>query len=120
MSLLFALATVTASCVPSKSPELTREEVVDAYLAAMAAHDGATLGKYIKPGARALMGTDSMDLAEMMSALNPGTAMTVLDKKFNPDKTITVRIRTSNGGDGDEVSLSFAQDGGCVVSLTQV
>lgn len=120
MTLLLALAaaTVTASCVPSKSPQETREEVVDSFVAAMAAHDAATLGKYIKPGAKVVMGSDSMDLAMMMSALNPNTTLTVLGKKFNDDKTIEVHYRTSP--DNEEVTLSFAQDGGCVVSLTQV
>ncbi len=120
MSLLFALlaASVTPGCVPAKEPAETREEVVDSFMAAMNRHDTATLGKYIKPGAKIVMGDDSVDLAMMMSALNPNTTLTVLDKKFNQDKTIVVHYRTSP--DNEEVSLSFAQDGGCVAGVTQV
>ncbi len=114
--LLLAAASVTASCVPAREPGETREEVVDSFLGAMNRHDAATLGKYIKPGARVVMGADSMDLAQMMSALNPNVTFTLLGKSFNQDKTIIVRYRSS---EGDEVTLSFAQDGGCVSGVTQ-
>lgn len=120
MSLLLAIAasTVTATCVPAKEPEETREEVVDSFFDAMARHDAAALGRYIRPGAKVTMGSDSMDLAEMMSALNPNAKPAVLGKAFNQDKTITVRFRAD--AEDDETALTIAQDGGCIVGMTQV
>jgi hypothetical protein len=122
MSLLIALAaaTVTATCVPSANPAETREEVVDSFFAAMAKHDAAAMGRYVKPGARMMMGSDSMDLAEMLGAINPSTTLTVLDKTFNPDKTITVHFSTVTGDDKDEAAASIAQEGGCITSVTHV
>lgn len=119
MLLLALLAsTVTAGCVPSKNPAETREEVVDSFMAALNAHDLAALGKYIKPGAKAVTGTDTFDLAELLSSLNGNTALKVVEKRFNQDKTIVVHYRTNP--DGEDVTVSFTQDGGCVTEMRQV
>lgn len=120
MSLLIALATVTATCTPSATPAETREEVVDSFFAALGAHDAAAIGKYIKPGATMVMGSESMDLAEMMSALNPNMTLTVLDKKFNDDKTIDVHFSTVSGDTKDETSARITQDGGCITSVAHI
>lgn len=119
MILLFVLAasTVTATCKPPKTPYETRGETVDSFIDAMSRHDTAALGSYIKPRAKAVTGKDEFDLAELLSAMNPKVTLTVLDKKFNQDETIDIRYRTS---DGDEVSVSFAQTGGCVTRMTQL
>jgi hypothetical protein len=120
MSLLLALAAVTATCVPSDSPAETREEVVDSFFAALAAHDAAAIGKYIKPGAKMVMGSDSMDLVHSMSALNPNTTLTVLGKTFNQDKTIVVHFSTVTGNVKGEPSAIITQEGGCIVSVAGV
>lgn len=119
MLLLALLATaVTAGCVPSKEPAETREEVVDSYMAALSAHDFAALGKYTKPGAKAVTGSETFDLAELLSALNGNTSLTVVEKRFNQDKTIVVHYRTSP--DSEDITVSFTQDGGCITEMRHV
>lgn len=118
LSLLLSTS-ITATCVPSANPDETREEVVDSFFDAVGRHDAAKIGAYIKPGATLVMGDDSMDLAEMMSAVNPDAKLTVLDKKFNTDKTIIVHYRVNTGTDSDETAVSVSQDGGCIVRIEQ-
>lgn len=115
MSVFLAMLAVTASCVPSDKPKLTKLETAAAFFTALNSQDHATLGALIKPGARMLLGpNDSVDLAELLSMIPADGKVEAKNMRLNDAGEVEVSTHSSDGVDTTGV-IKF--DGGCIAGL---
>lgn len=120
MSLLFALAAVTASCSPNPSlAAAAGAERVRAYFAAINAKDAAAIGRFLAPGAiYSNPQVPGMSLADVMNMLL--SAPTVMQLEVTEVRAqedgILVRTRAS---DGSTAGAVVRLDGGCIRTFTQ-
>jgi hypothetical protein len=115
MSVVLAMLAVTASCVPSDNPKLTKLETAAAFFTALNSQDHATLGALIKPGARLVMGPDdSLDLAELLGMMPADAKLEAKSMTLDDAGNVVVKTRSSDGTDATGL---IRIEGGCVTGL---
>jgi hypothetical protein len=106
---------VTATCVPSDSPKLTKLETAASFFDAFNKGDQAAMGSLIKPGARMVMGPgDTLELAGLLSNIPAGARLEVKDMTLDDAGNVVVRTR---GSDGTDATGLIKLEGGCIVEL---
>ena len=116
MSVVLAMLAVTATCVPSDSPKLTKLETASAFFEAFNKGDHAAMGALIKPDARMVMGSegDTLPLAELLSNIPAGARLEVKEMKLDDAGNVIVRTHSSDGTDATGL---IKLEGGCIVEL---
>ena len=115
MSVVLVALAVTASCVPSDAPKLTKLETASTFFTALNGGDHATLGTLIKPGARLVMGPgDSLDLAELLGMMPPDAKLEAKSMTLDDAGNVVVKTHSSDGVDATGV-IKF--EGGCIAEL---
>lgn len=115
MSVVLAMLAVTASCVPTDKPKLTRLETAAAFFTALNSQDHATLGTLIKPGARLVMGPDdSLDLAELLGMMPPDAKLEAKSMALDEAGNVVVKTLSS---DGTAATGLLKIEGGCITGL---
>lgn len=115
MSLVLGMLAVTATCVPSANPPLTKLEAAAAFFEAFNKSDQAAMGSLIKPGARLVMGPgDSLDLADMLGNIPAGARLEVKEMKLDDAGNVVIRTLSSDGHDATGI-IKF--DGGCIAEM---
>ena len=116
MSVVLAMLAVTATCVPSDQPKLTKLETANAFFTAFNAHDQATLGSLLKPGARIVMGpNDSLELADLLGQMPAEAKLEVVSVTLNDAGDVVARTK---GNDGHENIGIMKIEGGCIAQLS--
>jgi hypothetical protein len=116
MSFVVAMLAVTATCVPSDQPKLTKLETTTAFFTAFNGHDQAAMGGFIKPGAMIVMGSgDSAALAELLSNMPAEAQIELKDAKLDDAGNVLVRTRSSDGHEGGAM-IKF--EGGCITEIS--
>lgn len=115
MSFILAMLAVTATCVPSDTPKLTKLETASAFFDAFNKGDHAAMGSLIKPGALMVMAPgDTLELAGLLSAIPAGARLEVKDMKFDDAGNVLIRTHSSDGTDATGI---MKLEGGCIVEL---
>ena len=115
MSLMVAMLAVTATCVPSDNPKLTKLETASAFFDAFNKGDHAAMGALIKPDTRMVMGPgDSLPLDALLSNIPAGARLEVKEMKFDDAGNVLVRTHSSDGTDATGL---IKLEGGCIVEL---
>jgi hypothetical protein len=115
MSVVLAMLAVTATCVPSDNPKLTKLETASAFFDAFNKGDHAAMGALIKPGALMVMAPgDSLELAGLLSNIPAGARLEVKEMTFDDAGNVVVRTHSS---DGTDATGMIKLEGGCIVEL---
>ncbi|MCW3849189.1 hypothetical protein OF829_18270 [Sphingomonas sp. LB-2] len=116
MSLVLAMLAVTATCVPSDAPKLTKLEVATGFFAAFNGGDQAGMGSFIKPGALMIRGPgESMELASLLSNVPPDARIEVTDMKLDDAGNVVVHSRDDQG---HETMGMIKLEGGCISEIS--
>ena len=115
MSLVLSMLAVTATCVPVDNPRLTKIETVATFFAALNSGDQPGMGALIKPGTRFILGPgDTLDLAELLGMLPPGSRLDISNVTLDTDGNVTADTLSSDGTRGMAV---IKVEGGCITEV---